>query len=93
MSDVKILHHGAVTGVTGSCHELFFTDSNSVLIDCGMFQGAEASGRELGDSTIDFYDRNHLFILLDEFNQSAYKSHLKSGYPPNPNTNLFQLGN
>ncbi|MBE9398399.1 MBL fold metallo-hydrolase [Pontibacterium sp. N1Y112] len=54
MSDVKILHHGAVTGVTGSCHELFFTGSDSVLIDCGMFQGAEASGRELGDSGIDF---------------------------------------
>ena len=54
MSDVKILHHGAVTGVTGSCHELFFTDSDSVLIDCGMFQGTEASGRELGDSAIDF---------------------------------------
>ena len=54
MSDVKILHHGAVTGVTGSCHELFFTDSDSVLIDCGMFQGAEAAGKELGDSAIDF---------------------------------------
>lgn len=54
MSDVKILHHGATTGVTGSCHELFYTESDSVLIDCGMFQGAEAADRELGESQIDF---------------------------------------
>lgn len=54
MLDVKILHHGATTGVTGSCHELFYSDNNSVLIDCGMFQGAEAADRELGESQIDF---------------------------------------
>ena len=38
-----IFHHGAVTGVTGSCHELKINKSNSVLIDCGLFQGAETS--------------------------------------------------
>lgn len=54
MSDVKILHHGATTGVTGSCHELFYSDNDSVLIDCGMFQGAEAADRELGEAQIDF---------------------------------------
>jgi metallo-beta-lactamase family protein len=37
----KIIHHGAVDGVTGSCHELFVDDDNSVLVDCGLFQGAE----------------------------------------------------
>ncbi len=37
----KILHHGAVTGVTGSCHQLFDTAGQSLLIDCGMFQGEE----------------------------------------------------
>jgi len=37
-------HHGATTGVTGSCHELVLSDSSSVLIDCGLFQGAETSG-------------------------------------------------
>ncbi|WP_231758082.1 MBL fold metallo-hydrolase RNA specificity domain-containing protein [Microbulbifer elongatus] len=36
-------HHGAVTGVTGSCHQLFVDAHNSVLIDCGLFQGAETS--------------------------------------------------
>lgn len=43
---VNILHHGAVTGVTGSCHELVLDSENSVLIDCGMFQGAESSNTE-----------------------------------------------
>lgn len=41
---LTIKHHGAVQGVTGSCHELFIDDSHSILIDCGLFQGAETSG-------------------------------------------------
>ena len=43
----KISHHGAVDGVTGSCHQLTLPDGRSVLIDCGLFQGEEesASGR------------------------------------------------
>jgi len=40
-----IKHHGAVNGVTGSCHELVCDDEHSVLIDCGLFQGAETSGK------------------------------------------------
>jgi len=40
---VNIKHHGAVSGVTGSCHELVLDSQNSVLIDCGLFQGAETS--------------------------------------------------
>ena len=42
---MKILHHGAVNGVTGSCHQLVIDSANSVLVDCGLFQGAETSGR------------------------------------------------
>ncbi|SHE95577.1 metallo-beta-lactamase family protein [Microbulbifer donghaiensis] len=38
-----IAHHGAVNGVTGSCHQLFVDAHNSILIDCGLFQGAETS--------------------------------------------------
>ncbi len=38
-----ITHHGAVIGVTGSCHQLHADATNSYLIDCGLFQGAEAS--------------------------------------------------
>src|SRR5690554_1935526 len=37
----EILHHGAVNGVTGSCHQLKLNEACSVLIDCGLFQGAE----------------------------------------------------
>jgi len=40
---MNITHHGAVNGVTGSCHELHIDNSHSVLIDCGLFQGAETS--------------------------------------------------
>jgi metallo-beta-lactamase family protein len=36
---MKIQHHGAVNGVTGSCHQLHIDNNNSVLIDCGLFQG------------------------------------------------------
>lgn len=39
-----ITHHGAVDGVTGSCHRLTLAGGQSVLIDCGLFQGAETSG-------------------------------------------------
>ena len=36
-------HHGAVKGVTGSCHQLHLPGGASVLVDCGLFQGAETS--------------------------------------------------
>ena len=39
----RILHHGAVSGVTGSCHQLLMDAANSLLVDCGLFQGAETS--------------------------------------------------
>ncbi|MEW5009163.1 MAG: MBL fold metallo-hydrolase [Cycloclasticus sp.] len=52
MSNIK--HHGAINGVTGSCHQLFSPSGDSVLIDCGMFQGAEASQLENGSLEIDF---------------------------------------
>ncbi|QEP43495.1 MBL fold metallo-hydrolase [Ectothiorhodospiraceae bacterium BW-2] len=38
-----IHHHGAINGVTGSCHQLRLQDGRSLLIDCGLFQGAEAA--------------------------------------------------
>jgi metallo-beta-lactamase family protein len=52
----QLHHHGAVTGVTGSCHELVLPDGQSVLIDCGLFQGAETSPDGAGPSRpeIDF---------------------------------------
>ncbi|QUM83601.1 hypothetical protein HWV02_03245 [Moritella sp. 28] len=30
---MRILHHGAVNGVTGSCHQLYMNDYNSVQFD------------------------------------------------------------
>lgn len=48
MIDIK--HHGAITGVTGSCHELVLDNETSVLIDCGMFQGAESHSPETDGS-------------------------------------------
>ena len=53
----SILHHGARNGVTGSCHQLFVEGHNSLLVDCGLFQGAETApdGRSAADRLeIDF---------------------------------------
>lgn len=33
-------------GVTGSCHQLHMDAANCLLIDCGLFQGNEASAGE-----------------------------------------------
>jgi metallo-beta-lactamase family protein len=43
MAYPDILHHGATCGVTGSCHQLLMDTRHSLLIDCGLFQGAETS--------------------------------------------------
>lgn len=47
-----ITHHGAIVGVTGSCHQLHLNAVSSLLIDCGLFQG-EGTGRSPGPA-IDF---------------------------------------
>lgn len=61
-----ILHHGAVNGVTGSCHELMIDSDNSVLIDCGLFQGAEksAKGSNFDQLEIDFSVENVQALLI-----------------------------
>lgn len=46
-----IIHHGAVSGVTGSCHQLQMDADASLLIDCGLFQGADYSEQGLRDVT------------------------------------------
>lgn len=35
---MHIVHHGAVHGLMGACHELQIGSDNSVLIDCGLLQ-------------------------------------------------------
>jgi metallo-beta-lactamase family protein len=61
----NIFHHGAVEGVTGSCHEYQLSDGESrlsVLIDCGLFQGEELQNRA-GKAQIDF-DITHIQCLI-----------------------------
>ncbi|AYG43993.1 MBL fold metallo-hydrolase [Pseudomonas sp. Leaf58] len=36
-------HHGGTRGVTGSCHQLHLSPTTSLLVDCGLEQGADAS--------------------------------------------------
>ncbi|MEZ6137463.1 MAG: MBL fold metallo-hydrolase [Pirellulaceae bacterium] len=43
---MEVMHHGALHGVTGSCHQLIINDKRSLLVDCGMFQGADAKDRD-----------------------------------------------
>lgn len=55
MSYPDITHHGAVDGVTGSCHQLHIDERRSLLIDCGLFQGAEQGrGGNAATPRIDF---------------------------------------
>lgn len=56
---INITHHGAVSGVTGSCHELTLsTDQDppaGILIDCGLFQGEEkGDGASASSLSVDF---------------------------------------
>ncbi|PTB99312.1 MBL fold hydrolase [Marinobacter sp. Z-F4-2] len=55
---ISISHHGATSGVTGSCHELTLdqgTQKSGILIDCGLFQGQdEGPGASASDLSIDF---------------------------------------
>ncbi len=57
-------HHGAVDGVTGSCHELRFCDGAGILVDCGMFQGDEAARSNSGDSLGIDFEIEHIAALV-----------------------------
>lgn len=46
MSSPRITHHGAKDSVTGSCHQIWMDETNSLLVDCGLFQGQDSSGDE-----------------------------------------------
>lgn len=47
MSYSRILHHGAVSGVTGSCHQLQVGVVHAVPIDSRVFQSVRASAQAL----------------------------------------------
>ncbi|WP_447926371.1 MBL fold metallo-hydrolase [Vreelandella sp. EE27] len=51
---LDILHHGGANGVTGSCHQLILNSENSLLIDCGLFQGEDAREDSFEQLQIEF---------------------------------------
>ncbi|MGS0724232.1 MBL fold metallo-hydrolase, partial [Shewanella sp. 30m-9] len=75
---MQIIHHGAVNGVTGSCHQLDVNNYNnnnshnhgngnnisSYLIDCGLFQGAETAGKSSADQLQITFDIQHIKALI-----------------------------
>nr|BCN22465.1 putative ribonuclease [Vibrio mimicus] len=54
---MEVIHHGGKESVTGSCHELR-SDGQVLLIDCGLFQGADEHPLEIDFSV------NHLNGLV-----------------------------
>ena len=61
----NILHHGAVDGVTGSCHELRASDGRALMVDCGLFQGADCSGRGEGAAQLEIdFPVDHVQALV-----------------------------
>ncbi|TCI05438.1 MBL fold metallo-hydrolase [Corallincola luteus] len=61
---MKFQHHGAVNGVTGSCHQLHLTPQNSLLVDCGLFQDAEAEGDNIEQQLAINFDISSIKALL-----------------------------
>ncbi|TWI62064.1 metallo-beta-lactamase family protein [Desulfobotulus alkaliphilus] len=66
---INIIHHGGKEGVTGSCHQLMLEKGKSLLIDCGLFQGAEVSpdnvtAKNPDPHTISFDTRNILALVI-----------------------------
>ncbi len=52
----RVIHHGAHEGVTGSSHEFRLSETESLLIDCGLFQGIDIRdlATESSNQKIDF---------------------------------------
>ncbi|SON51017.1 MBL fold metallo-hydrolase [Vibrio tapetis] len=59
----KTIHHGGKNTVTGSCHELQL-GKNSLLIDCGLFQGQDLASRGNKALDIDFPIKHIKALLL-----------------------------
>ena len=49
----QFLHHGAADGVTGSCHRYIASPHIHLLVDCGLFQGREASNGQAIEFDLD----------------------------------------
>lgn len=57
---MKLIHHGAAKGVTGSCHELQ-TPYGSLLVDCGLFQGRDKKRHRASGFN---FQTNNIAVLL-----------------------------
>ncbi len=65
LEHIQVIHHGAIDGVTGSCHELKIGNKNGILVDCGSFQGEEASARGAGANRMEIeFPIDHIQALL-----------------------------
>lgn len=66
MEVTQIVHHGAHQGVTGSCHEFYLTETASMLVDCGQFQGRDAESNDFDRRVqdIDFYIDNLIGLVV-----------------------------
>lgn len=87
-----ILHHGAVTGVTGFCHQLQMGGEHALLVDGGLFQGSETSpeGRAAANSLhIDFslvgvrtLVANHVYREIEPFWDAEALTRARSRHKP-----------
>jgi len=65
METLAIKHHGAIQGVTGSCHEICLADNFGILVDCGLFQGAETWGQGASPSRLQIdFPISHIKALV-----------------------------
>ncbi|MDP4546850.1 MBL fold metallo-hydrolase RNA specificity domain-containing protein [Marinobacter sp. MDS2] len=66
---INTSHHGAVNGVTGSCHELSLISDdhrskNAILVDCGLFQGRESKGHSTAEDLVIDFPIAHIRALV-----------------------------
>ncbi|HRQ56868.1 MAG TPA: MBL fold metallo-hydrolase [Azoarcus taiwanensis] len=65
---LTLTHHGAISGVTGSCHELTLHGpggaKGGILVDCGIFQGDEAAGRSGAEALAIDFPIGHIRALV-----------------------------
>ncbi|WP_122665826.1 MBL fold metallo-hydrolase RNA specificity domain-containing protein [Pseudomonas viridiflava] len=63
MNYPEIIHHGGVSSITGSCHQLLADEYSSVLIDCGLRLDGEAEGDD-SESLTDFSLKSIKALIL-----------------------------
>lgn len=54
MSYPQIIHHGGISSITGSCHQLLADELSSVLVDCGLCLDGDSLSGSAPDQFNDF---------------------------------------